>query len=174
MIETLDTTGFLITELAAQWAMLAADFGDGYGAAKLDGLQEGLRRWAITIDALPDTFAQGQIDDLLSRSHWLAEGGGGNYVLTETGARILLGQSSTRGQYLWRFFRTSKAAGDKPFWLELEDPETGTRKKYLANFVDHKLSYQVLCAQLYATGLQLAERRLPAVSSPAAHLAKGR
>jgi len=162
-LEELNTTGFLITEIAGQWSIVGAEFGDGFSVAKLNGLAEGLRRWTIKIEALP---AEGRIRDDTTRGYWLTEGGG--YVLAETGARVLLDQLSGRSQYLWRFFRASKIAGNKVFWLEVEDPETGTRKKYLAEFDDHRLSYAVLAARVYGTGLTMNERRLPGVTSPIA------
>lgn len=69
-------------------------------------------------------------------------------------------ETKTRAAYLWQFYRASKAAGDEPFTVELEDPETGQRRNYLASFTDHRLSYEVLCAQVYGTGLEMRERRV--------------
>jgi hypothetical protein len=69
-------------------------------------------------------------------------------------------ETKTRAAYLWQFFRARKAAHDEPFFIELEDPETGTRQTYLASFSDQRLSYAVLCAKVYSTGLALRERRV--------------
>jgi hypothetical protein len=164
-METLNTTGFLFTEVAGDWNVLTADFGDGYESSATVGAPEGTRSWSMKIDVLPDSLAQaGGIADDLDPSFLLTEGG--DFVLTEGGDRIVLERESTRAQYLWRFFRVSKAAGNQPFWVEMDDPDDGLRKLYLASFVDNKLSYAILCAKIYSTGLQLRQRRLRDVESP--------
>ncbi len=165
MTQTLDTSGFLLTETTGEWAVLSADFGDGYEAAALVGDPQGSRTWSITIQVLPDSIDQVPgIPDDLEPGFMMAEGG--DFVLTEDGDRILLERISPRSQYLWRFFRVSKAAGNAPFWIEVDDPDDGQRKLFLASFVDHKLSYGILCAKVYSTGLQLRQRRLRDVESP--------
>jgi hypothetical protein len=75
-------------------------------------------------------------------------------------------ETKTRAAYLWQFFRARKQADDEVFWIEVEDPETGTRQNYLASFTDHRLSYEVFCAKVYGTGLQLRERRQIGTVSP--------
>jgi hypothetical protein len=70
--------------------------------------------------------------------------------------------SKTRANYLWDFFLASKAAGDEPFWIE--DIKDG--KFYLASFVDHTLSYEVLCGKVYSTGLALRQRRVSDQTTP--------
>jgi hypothetical protein len=71
-------------------------------------------------------------------------------------------QGDTRANYLWEFFLASKIAGNAPFWLQ--DLKDG--KFYLAEFVEDELSYSVLCAELYSTGLQLRQRRVPGMAPP--------
>jgi hypothetical protein len=169
---TLNRTGFLFTETAASWNILSADFGDGYEAAATVGSPEGTREWTVRVDVLPDGADRVPAlpDDLdQGPSFLLTEEVESGRRLTEEGGRRLLesgGITSTRASYLWRFFRKSKAAGNQPFWLEFDDPDDGARKLFLASFVDHRLSYTVLCAKVYSTGLQLRQRRLAGVDSP--------
>jgi hypothetical protein len=139
MTETLNTTGFLITEIAGEWSLVSADFGGGYRAAALIGSAEGTRTFTIQIDVLPDDPTLRPLPTI---------------------------DGISREQYLWAFFRKSKDDDDAPFWIELEDPETHGRKNYLASFVDHALTYQVLCAKIYKTGLNLRQRRLRDTPSP--------
>lgn len=165
MTRTLDTSGFLFTEIAGEWSVLTADFGDGYGAGAVVGDPRGTRTWSMQIDALPDSTENAPaIPDDLEPAFLLTEEA--SFLLLETGGFIQLEGQSTRANYLWRFFRLSKAAGDEPFWIEVEDPDDGVRKLFLASFVEHKLSYAILCAKLYSTGLVLRERRLRNVVSP--------
>jgi hypothetical protein len=135
----LNSEGFLFTEIAGEWTVLKADFGSGYRAAACVGAPAGTRTWTIRIDALPHAPHP-----------------------------VFLISGQTRAIYLWQFFKTSKANQDQPFWLEVEDPETTTRKKYLASFSEHRLSYEVFCAQVYGTGLTLRERRVLGTVSPIA------
>lgn len=162
----LNTEGYLFTEIAGEWTVLTADFGDGFEAGATVGHPEGTRTWSMKIDVLPDTMDAPALADDLEPSFLLTQGG--DFVLTEGGDRIVLERQSTRAVYLWRFFRASKANGNQPFWIELEDPDDGTRKKFLASFADNRLSYQVLCAKIYSTGLQLKQRRMRDVASPIA------
>jgi hypothetical protein len=167
-METLNTEGFLFTEIAGIWNVLTADFGDGYGAAALVGVAEGTRTWTIKIDALPgEEYAAPPVPDNVDDPHFLMLEGGG-FLLQENGGRIVLEPNRTRAGYLWKFFRTSKARGDEPFWIEIEDPDDGDRKLYLASFVDHQLTYQVMCARIYGTGLNLRQRRVSGITSPVA------
>lgn len=163
---TLNTTGFLFTETVGEWAVLSADFGDGYKSSATVGHPDGTRTWSMKIDVLPGDARGGAIADDVDPSFLLTQGG--DYVLTEGegGGRVVLEKQSTRAEYLWRFFRYSKANGNQPFWVELEDPDDGTRKMFLASFADNRINYQVLCAKIYSTGLQLEQRRLRDVESP--------
>jgi hypothetical protein len=161
---TLNTTGFLITEIAVEFATIGADFGEGFEAAATVGSPDGTRAWSIRIEVLPADSQSAAILDDVDPSFLLREEGG--LLLKEDGGRIMLERESTQAEYLWRAFRASKAADDQPFWIELEDPDDGLRKLFLASFVDKKLSYAVLCAQVYSTGLQLRQRRLPDIESP--------
>lgn len=164
-LHTLNTEGFTVAEIAGEWNVLSADFGDGYEAAATVGAPEGTRAWSMKIDVLPDRTSQVRaISDDLDPAFLLTEGG--DFVLTEGGDRIVLENESSRAQYLWRFFRVSKANGNAPFWVEVEDPDEGNRQLYLASFVDHRISFAVLCAKVYSTGLQLRQRRLREVESP--------
>ena len=142
-LQTLDISGFLLTEIAGEWAILSTDLGDGYQATLRVGDAKGTRTWSLKIDVLPDTADAPTIEDSIDPD-----------------------RDDTRAQYLWRFFRRSKSAGNEPFWFEVDDPDDGLRRRFLANFADHKLTYTILCAKIYSTGLQLRQRRLPAVVSP--------
>ena len=164
-MQTLDTSGFLFTEVAGEWSVLTADFGDGYEAGALVGDPQGTRTWSIKVETLPDSTDQvGGIEDELEPEYVLEEVSG--FVRTEPGDRVLLETASSRSKYLWRFFRMSKAANDEPFWIEVDDQDDGARKKFLASFADNRLTYAVLCAKLYSTGLQLRQRRVRDVASP--------
>jgi hypothetical protein len=135
-LATLNTEGFLFTEIAGEWNVLSADFGDGLGLAKTTGAPQGTRSWSMRIDVLPD------------------------------GAEAPPIESLGRARYIWQFFRLSKANGNQAFWFETEDPDDGLRKLFLASFVDNRLSYSVLCAKIYSAGLMLRQRRLRNVESP--------
>ena len=167
---TLDTTGFLFTEIAGDWNVLSADFGDGYEAAATVGAPEGTRSWSVKLDVLPGDGQASTIADSLTAVPGFLETEDGSYLLLAAdGSRLLLGEGfrlSTRAEYLWRAFRISKAAGNQAFWIEVEDPDDGDRKLFLASFVDNRMSYAVLCAKIYSTGLQLRQRRLSGVDSP--------
>jgi hypothetical protein len=129
----LQTKGFLFTQTSVAVAVATADFGDGFDAGALIGSAEGLRAWNVKIDVLPDSSNQAPLVD-----------------------------GKTRANYLWDFFLTSKAAGDRPFWIE--DVKDG--KFYLASFTEHTLSYDVLCSKAYSTGLSLRQRRARDQASP--------
>jgi hypothetical protein len=167
MIKELNTEGFLITEIAGAWSLLTADFGDGYGAGALIGDPSGTRTFTIRLDVLPGEILLGAGIDEKDFDPALALATEDLEFLTqENGGLILLELRSSRAQYLWHFFRTSKAAGDQPFWMEIEDPEITRRQKFLVSFSDHNLSYQVLCARIYGSGLTMRQRRLAGVTSP--------
>jgi len=73
-------------------------------------------------------------------------------------------EDQTRADYLWDFFVEKKLAGDEPFWVfDFKDDVF-----HLASFVDHSLSFEMLCAKIYSTGLQLRQRRLAGVTAPIA------
>ena len=142
-LQTLDTSGFLLTEIGGEWALLTTDLGDGYQSTLRVGDPKGTRTWTLKIDVLPDTADARTIQDSIDPD-----------------------RDDTRAQYLWRFFRRSKSTGNEPFWFEVDDPDGGLRRQFLATFADHKLTYTILCAKVYSTGLQLRQRRLPGVVSP--------
>lgn len=131
--EQLQTDGFLFTQTSVAVALATADFGDGYDSGALIGDPDGLRGWNVKIDVLPDASDQ---------------------------APLIGGK--TRSNYLWDFWLASKAAADRPFWVE--DIKDGLF--YLASFVDHNLSYEVLCGKVYSTGLQLRQRRARDQTTP--------
>lgn len=142
-LTTLDTSGFLLTEIAGEWSVVTADFGDGFQGSLRIGDAQGTRAWSMKVDVLPDTADAPLIQDSIDPL-----------------------RNDTRAQYLWRFFRRSKSAGNEPFWFEVDDPDDGLRRRFLASFVDNKITFTILCAKIYSTGLQLRQRRLPDVTSP--------
>jgi hypothetical protein len=170
--ETLSNAGFLFTDTDIVMNLLTADFGDGYEAASVIGDLRGLRTWTVKIDALPDNF------DYLGHNPATAVLGllleSGSPVLLETGVPVELGgivspvsdveipTGETRAEYLWQFFLRSKAAGNQPFWIW----DVKTNKSYLVSFTEHRLSYQIFCAQVYGAGLQLKQRRVRSIVSP--------
>lgn len=170
--ETLIHTGFLFTDTDIAVTLLTADFGDGYSAASVIGSKKGLRTWTVRIDVLPDNFdyigapsASPSFVLLLEDDSpiWLEDDSPivlGGISAPKTDPGILTGE--TRAEYLWQFFLRSKVAGDKPFWIW----DVKTNKSYLASFVEHRLSYQIFCAQVYGAGLQLKQRRVMGVGSP--------
>jgi len=83
-------------------------------------------------------------------------------VLPDSASQVPLVDGQTRSEYLWNFFCASKQSGNYPFFIE--DPKDG--QFYLACFVDDELSYEVLCAKIYSTGLQLRQRRVRDQVSP--------
>lgn len=135
---TLNTEGFTFSEIAGEWSVLKANFGAGYFAAASVGAPAGTRSWSMRVEVLPE----------------------------DAGYPVGLIESQTRAAYLWNFYQASKSNHDEPFWIEVEDPDTGTRQNFLASFTDHRLSFAVLCAKVYATGLELRERRVLGVVSP--------
>jgi hypothetical protein len=170
--ETLETTGFLFTDTDIALTLLTADFGDGYEAASVIGSSAGLRTWTIKIDALPDNF--NYLGDARPTPVFELDLEDGSRVLLEDGSSILLGgitlpksdpditTGETRAEYLWAFFLRSKQAGNKPFWVW----DVKTDQQYLASFTEHRLGYQIFCAQVYGAGLQLKQRRVQGVISP--------
>src|SRR5687768_4151896 len=93
--EQLNDAGFLFTLAGARVDLLHGDFGDGYRASALIGSPEGLRTWSVKISVLPDGSEQAPLID-----------------------------GKTRAMYLWDFWFASKAAGNRPFWIE--DPREST------------------------------------------------
>lgn len=84
--------------------------------------------------------------------------------LPDSADQVPLVEGKTRANYLWDFFLASKAAGNRPFWVY----DHRTDQFYLASFVADDLSYAILCAQVYSTGLQLKQRRAVGQASPLA------
>jgi len=81
-------------------------------------------------------------------------------ALPDLDVALVAGQ--TRAAYLFDFWLARKAAGNEPFWLL--DPKDGLL--YLADFADDALSFDLLCAKVYATGLELRQRRVTGTASP--------
>lgn len=136
-IETLDTTGFLMNNVRVKYALLVADFGDGFESGAIIGNLDGQRFWSMKIDVVPDD--------------------------TTSGAGLIEGE--TRAEYLWNFFQRSKAAANQPFWFLHQEPGQG-EQLFLASFIDDELSFDILCAKIYSSGLQLKQRRLEDIVSP--------
>jgi hypothetical protein len=71
-------------------------------------------------------------------------------------------EGMTRAAHLWNLFLASKLADDEPFWLYDHKDDLF----YLVSFTDDTLSYDLLCAKIYSTGLQFRQRRINGVTSP--------
>lgn len=134
--EILQADGFLFTRVSARVDLLHADFGDGYRSAARIGSKEGLHSWSVKIDVLPDD------EDYSINGE-------------ETGIE-------TRANYLFNFFLRSKAASNKPFWIQCPRDF----KFYLAEFVDDEIDYDILCSRLFSAGLNLRQRRVSDQESP--------
>ncbi len=136
-IETLNTTGFLFTQCEIGYeAILRADFGQGLQDAVTIG--DGLRTWYMKVDVLPDSDRYGLIQDT----------------------------QLTRAAYLWKFYQTSKANNDAPFWFRKDDAGDEGERDWLVSFAEDKLSFQQLCARIYSTGITLKQRTLRDQEAP--------
>jgi hypothetical protein len=75
---------------------------------------------------------------------------------------LALVEGQSRASYLWDFFIASKTANDDPFYFyDFKDD-----RYYLASFADDELSFEILCAKVFSTGLQFRERRAIGIESP--------
>jgi hypothetical protein len=77
---------------------------------------------------------------------------------------LVAGQA--RASYLWDFWLARKTADDEPFYLYDHKDDV----LYLASFADDALTFEILCAKVFSTGLQFRERRVDGVTSPIAGL----
>jgi hypothetical protein len=68
----------------------------------------------------------------------------------------------SRATYLWEFWLAMKAANDAPFFIYDHKDDLF----YLASFTDDELSYELLCARVFSTGLNFRERRDLNITSP--------
>ncbi|HYG78929.1 MAG TPA: hypothetical protein VD861_00995 [Pyrinomonadaceae bacterium] len=73
------------------------------------------------------------------------------------------GGRETRADYLWNFYCRQMDADNL---FRIIDQKDG--KEYLVEFVDEQLTYEVLTRVLYATGLQLKQRRVKGVEGVSA------
>jgi len=139
MTDLLRTNGFLFTGTEISAPAVAVDYGEGYRSrGAIVGEPDGLRRWTAKISVLPDTAND---------------------------CKAIAGKS--RASYLWDFFRASKAADDRPFYLY----DHKSDQFFLASFVDDALDFDQLCAKVFSTGLNFRERRDPQITSPIAGFA---
>jgi hypothetical protein len=83
--QTLDQTGMDIDEVEREFAVLEADFGEGYSAGALVGSAGGTHHWKLSSGALPDSTGYGTIS------------------------------GSTRFAYYWDFYQARMAEGNGPF-----------------------------------------------------------
>jgi hypothetical protein len=83
---TLDLTGMDIDEVGREFAVLEADFGEGYSAGALVGSAGGTHHWVLESATLPDASGYGS----------------------------LIG-GVPRMQYYWNFFQARMAEGNGPF-----------------------------------------------------------
>jgi len=75
-------------------------------------------------------------------------------------------EGQARASYLWDFFANSKNNNDEPFLLhDYKDDQY-----YLASFVEDELTFEILCSQVFSTGVQFRERRIVGVTYPIAGL----
>ena len=109
-----------------------------YGSGYGDGATVGLplMGWTVEITVLPD------LEEYSIYEHDL--------------------EGETRANYLWELFLRSKLAGNRPF--RFIEPKDG--KEYFAEFVEHKLTYQMFTAKVFSTGLELRQRRVTDYESP--------
>lgn len=124
---------FNITDIELVMPLLEADFGDGYGAGVLSGKSSGLQKWTISADPILD-LADYNIDFLVDGEP----------------------QTDTPLNYFWEFFRRHIALGNKPFYFV--EPRTG--RKFLASFVELRLSLKVFTKVIYGTGIEIKQRRV--------------
>src|SRR5882724_9202999 len=126
-IQTLNTTGFLFTSVQQAYTILRADYGvDASGGRLQDAVTMGggERTWQMKIDVLPDTIDQvGFVKDT----------------------------QLTRAAYIWKFYQSSKANNDAPFWFRKDDPGDEGERDWLGSFPEDNLSFTQLCARIYST-----------------------
>jgi len=87
-------------------------------------------------------------------------------VLPDDPARGLIA-GEARASYLWDFWQARKAADDEPFILHDYKDDL----YYLVSFTEDELTFEMLCSQVYSTGVQFRERRIAGLSYPIAGLA---
>ena len=112
-----------------EFSILEIDYGDGYDDSALIGSSLGTRSWRFLYKVLPGTMDSP----------------------VQVGAATL----QSRADYIWDFFCRRKAEGNGSFTLTC--PRDG--KRYLAKFVDHKLSYEMFMTKLFSSGLSIKQRR---------------
>jgi hypothetical protein len=86
-------------------------------------------------------------------------------VLTDDPAYGLI-EGLARAEYLWQFWQARKAADDEPFLLHDYKDDL----YYLASFTEDELTFEMLCSQVFSTGVQFRERRIAGLASPLAGL----
>jgi hypothetical protein len=134
--ERLITEGFLFEDTSVRGFNLTANYGDGFREGAVNGSPDGLREWKVKISTLP------HLDDFMIDA--------GEFGL------------QTRAEYLWKFYlRHNVANAFKPFWVR--DPFLN--QDYLAEIVEERLNYGMLCRTAYSTGLTLRQRRVHGVES---------
>jgi hypothetical protein len=116
------------------FSILEIDYGDGHDDSSLVGSSLGTRSWKLVYKTLPGTM-----DSPVQVTDALLE---------------------SRADYLWNFFCRRKAEGNSSFILTC--PRDG--KRYLAKFVEHKLSYEMFATKLFSSGLSIQQRREAGVS----------
>jgi len=141
-IERLNTAGFLFTSVAQAFTILRADYGvDANGGRLQDAVTigGGERTWQMKIDVLPDNL---QYTGLVDQTQF------------------------TRAAYLWKFYQSSKANNDAPFWFHKDDPGDEGERDWLVSFAEDNLTFDQLCARIYRTGLTLKQRALRDQEAP--------
>lgn len=70
------------------------------------------------------------------------------------------GGPQSRADYIWNFFRRHKLNGDKPFVVEFSAPGNNNQpQQFEMRFAEDAISYELVMAALYTSGLQLEQAR---------------
>lgn len=132
VLQDIGTVGL---ERTVEFALLEADFGDGYGASALTGSTEGTRSWKLVWRGVHSKLPMIPSD--------------------------ITGDLLDRVNYLWRFYCDQMAAANAPFIIT--DPVD--RQQYLVRFADRNFTQQQFRdALFYSFGVKLKQARVPGFS----------
>jgi len=129
MPEALQLLGDYGAELELGFAEIVQDFGDGYDRNVLVGNSAGQRSFRLVYRLGCRTLTDPETSDVVTES-----------------------------QYVWRFFKRRKQDG-AAFNITIYDPETETDTAVLVKFAESNITYTMLSARLFSTGLRLRQHR---------------